>query len=166
MNINFEQWFVNQDVLGPILTIFFTIIIINWIIPFLKKKKENANLKLSKFYNTAYAFIKMREGFSIAINGKVHNKENCGEFHSFLSDNQFIGNVLFEERSFFNFVNNNYAYIDSDLSSLFVEYFKVRFPETVQNRIGCENSKAIELRKEIEEKIIEQYKFYKQILGI
>lgn len=166
MDINWDKWFVNQDILGPILTILFTVIIIKWILPLLRKKKENANLKLSRFYNTAYAFVKMREGFCVAIDGRIHNKENCGEFHSFLSNNQFIGNVLFEEQSFFNFVNSNFSYIDSDLSSLFVEYYKVRFPETIQNRIGCENSKMIELRKEIEGKIIRQYQDYKQILGI
>lgn len=164
--MNWEKWFVNQDILGPILTIFLTVIIVKWFLPLLRKGKEEANLKLSKFYNTAYAFVKMRDGFSIAIDGKIHNKENCGEFHSFLSNNQFVGNVLFEEQAFFNFVNNNYSYINPDLSSLFVDYFKVRFPETVQNRIGCESSKMIDLRKEIERKIVEQYQYYKRILGI
>ena len=166
MNIKWAEWFVNQDILGPILTIIFTVIIIKGLLPLLRKKRDEANLKLSKFYNTAYAFVKIREGFSIAINGKIHNKENCGEFHSFLNNNQIAGNALLEEQAFFNFVTSNFAYINSDLSSLFIEYLRVRFPETMQNRIGCENSKMIELRKEIERKIVEQHKYYKKILRI
>lgn len=162
--INLVNWFTNQDVLGPIVSIFFTIIFIDTILPLIRKKKNEANIKLSKFYNTAYAFVKIREGFSIKMNGQIHNKENCGEFHSFLSNNLIVGNIIFEEQAFFNFVTNNFVYVDSDLSSLFLEYFKVRFPETVKNKIGCGNSKMIKLRKEIEKKILKQYENYKKLI--
>lgn len=161
-----NDWFKNQDIFGPILTIFLTVIIIKWLIPLFGKNKKEANLKLSKFYNVAYAFVKIREDFGIQIGEKFHFKGNCGEFHNFLlGQNTVVRNVLFEEQAFFNFVAENFAYINSDLSSLFIEYFKVRLPETVQNKIGCENSKMIDLRKKIEVKIVEQYENYKKKLG-
>lgn len=155
-----------QSIIGSVLGVFLSVLVIEILLPLIRKRKKEAEEKLKNFYNTAYAFVKMRESFSIAINGKVHNKENCGEFHSFLDNNQVSGNILFEERAFFDFVANNFAYVDSDLKVLFIRYFSVRGPETVQTKLGCENSKMIELRQVIEKKIIEQYEHYKKISGI
>ncbi len=166
MTSEMKTFLENQDILGPFVSMFLTVTIIVWIIPKMQKKKKDAREKLRNFYNITYAFVMIRENFSIKIDDVVHNKENCGEFHSFFMGNgkQSV-NLIFEEIEFFNFVNANFAYVNKDLQDLFIEYFKIRGPETVQNKIGCSNSKMIKLRKEIEEKIINQYNFYKKIIN-
>lgn len=154
-----------------------------WLIPLFSKKKKIAKKKLDNFYNIAYAFVKIREDFSVKINNKIHNKENCGYFHSFnfsditassktyTPENNLISitefdskqtGLIFSELKFFDYVAEKFKDIDEDLRDVFIEYFKARGPINVQNRLGCEDGTLIKLRKQIEEKITLQYHQYKK----
>lgn len=159
-----QIWALNQDILGPFLTIFLTIVVIKWLMPFLSKKKNTAQVKLSNFYNVAYAFVKIREGFSVNIDGKIHNKVNCGYFHNFNFEVGKTTNVIYDENSFFEFTLGKFEYIDNDLQKLFIDYLKLRGPTNVQNKLGCEDKKLINFRKQIEKKIIFFYKKYQKDL--
>jgi hypothetical protein len=173
------------QILGPILGVIFSVMLIELILPRFRKKKLVAKQKLNNFYNIAYAFIKIREDFSIQINGEIHNKENCGFFHNFNFDNHFSTTkkinakdnnliaiyetfnkqtgIIFDEMKFFEFVAKNFDFIDNDLKMTFIEYFKTRGPDSFHKNIGCKDSKLIRLRREIENKIEFYYKRYLNI---
>ncbi len=151
-----------QSLIGSFLSIFFSVIIVQWILPFLTKRKRTAREKLDNFYNVAYSFVKIRENFSVNVDGGIHNKENCGFFHD-VNYNGITG-LIFNEMLFFNFVSERFQFIDSELRDCFTEYFKARTFESVQKNLGCGDSKLIRLRKEIEKKIVCDYEKYYKIL--
>jgi hypothetical protein len=160
----------NQQIIGPALGVIFSVLILEYILPFFRREKIKAKERLDHFYNVAYAFVKIREKFSINIGGKYHDKDNCGWFHNFQV--QGTENTLYplagpvgDEAIFFNYVSANFAYIDDDLKEIFIEYLKCRVPEAVQKGSGCEDQRLIDLRKEIESLIIEQFRKYQNIVG-
>lgn len=159
------DYLISPQIVGPILGVIFTVLLIHLLLPFLQRKKKEAKDKLDNFYNVAYAFVKVRENFSVSINGKVHNKENCGWFHNFVDGNSNMAGPIGSEIEFFNLVSYRFYYIDQNLKDKFIEYFKCRGPESVQHKSGCENAKLIKIRKEIEAMIVEQYENYRDILG-
>lgn len=161
-NFNFIEWFFSQDILGPIISFLLTIVLIQFILPFFRRKKDKAKEKLEGFYEVAYAFIKIRENFSIPMGNEIHNKENCGYFHNFnfnFGTEKRTG-LVFDELLFFDYVSSNFRFIDKDLKMLFINYFKMRGPGNIQNKLGCKDNKLISLRKEIENKINRYYSKY------
>ncbi|HBK33470.1 TPA: hypothetical protein DEP34_04560 [Candidatus Uhrbacteria bacterium] len=162
-----------QEIISAILGIISSVLAIEIFLPLSRNKKRKAKIKLDNFYTIAYAFVKMREDFSVSIADKIHNKENCGWFHSFNFDQipsasektvRKNSGIVFDEQEFFEYTVNNFNVIDDSLRSDFIEYFKVRGPESVSpSNLKCENSKLIRLRKKIEIKIINSYKKYSRI---
>jgi len=171
-------WFLSKEVMGPLLGVVLAVLLIEMFLPFIRKKRITAEQKLKNFYNMAYAFVKIREDFSVVIEGIMHNKENCGFFHNFNFDNltgysntfnegkqlvsiteniDKISGTIFDENKFFEYVSMNFDSIDSDLKILFINYFKARGPEMIQRKGTCNDSKLIRLRREIEAKIISGY---------
>jgi len=158
----FFNFLKEYEVVGPILGVVFSVLLVEWLLPKYTQKRRDAKNKLINFYNVAYAFVKIREDFSVKIDNKMHTKQNCGYFHSF---NGFNGvGLIFLENDFFEYVSANFQFIDNSLRDLFVEYFKARSFDTVQKGSGCEDSKLIRLRKQIEAQVIIDYKKYEKEL--
>lgn len=164
--MNYDFWYQNPEWWAAIgsIGVVFTVLIIEFIFPWTQKRKNAAKEKIENFYDVAYAFVEIRENFSISISNETHNKENCGYFHNFNFEDgaERRTGLVFNEFIFFDYVSSNFRFIDEDLKFLFINYFKVRGPEGVQNRLGCKNSKLINLRKEIENKINFYYFKYKE----
>ena len=166
-----KEYIFSPQIIGPILGVFFTVLLVHWLWPLSQKNKVEAKEKLENFYNVAYAFVKIREGFCINISdakhpeGELHTKENCGWFHSFVIDGKPMAGLIGGEADFFNFVSFKFYYLDQNLKNKFIEYLKCRGPENAQNMLGCHNSKLIKCRKEIEDLIILQYEKYCRILS-
>lgn len=164
--MEYDFWHQNPEWWSAIGTIAvaFSVLIIEFILPRARKRKKLAKEKLERFYNVAYAFVKIREDFSIFIGDKIHNKENCGYFHNFdfQSGSEKKTSLVFDEFSFFDYVSSNFRFIDEDLKIFFIDYLKARGPEGIQKKLGCEDNRLINLRKEIENKIKHYYFKYKR----
>lgn len=180
------NWLYNQDTLGPILSVLFTVLIIYRLLPYIEKNEKNAREKLDHFYSVAYAFIKIRENFSAKVSdGIIHGKNNCGYFHDFnianpietiyvdrnnniVSKSKTTNNrtgLIFDEIKFFDYFADNIQYVDENLQNTFIEYFKLRFPGNAQKGIQCNDKNLIKLRKSIETQIIDHYLKYKKIIN-
>lgn len=161
-----KSFFTSITFWNSAIVLLLSIILNQWVIPWLTKRKRVAREKLSNFYNIAYAFIKVRDNFQWKDKqGHIHNKENCGLFSTFTDefDKKSLDNPISNENEFMNFAAKNFIFLDKDLRSLFIEYFKQKGPKNVQHGMGCDNPALIEARKKIESKIVEQYNYYKKI---
>jgi len=161
------NFFTNITFWSSVIVLLLSIILNQWVIPWLTKRKRLAKEKLSNFYNVAYAFVKIREDFSALIKGEMHNKENCGFFHSFNDegDKNISQNQILNEAEFFNYATKNFVYLDKELRNLFVDYLRQRGPINIQRGMKCDNPKLISLRKKLEIKIIKEYLHYEKIVN-
>ncbi len=156
----FLNWILAQDILGPILSMFLTITIIQWLIPKLNHRKKIAREKLDNFYNIAFAFVEIRKGFSVKIDGKIHNKQNCGYFHNFHFGGDTVANPILDENHFFKYVLEKYQYIDPELQVLLVQYLKTRGPDNARTQLECGDPNMIKLRHKIEQSILFYFEKY------
>lgn len=159
-----REWLYNQDIVGPVIAFTLTVGLVQWILPLFVKKKKLAREKLKNFYNVAHAFVTIREGFSKDINGKIHDKNNCGLFHDFTIDGQNLGTIVYLEQAFFNYALQGFDYMEKDLKKVFIKYLKARGPDFVRSNDGCANLELIRLRKLVEQKIEMGYAKYDKLV--
>lgn len=152
------------EISSVIISSLITIVVIEMILPFLRNQKQQARDNLDRFYNIAYAFVRIRDKFSIPMKDGIHDKENCGFFHSFNSTGGDLpsNGIVFNEAIFLDFASKNLSYMSEKLKETFISYFKVRGVDIHRNNNMCHDEKMILLRKEIEYLIESDYEYYRK----
>lgn len=149
------------EILGSFTAVILSLILIEIVLPYFRNRKHKKREALDGFYSIAYSFVKIREGFSVKINDEIHDKDNCGLFHSFQGEGLNGQGALLNESSFNELCSTSMHLMTPQLQKSYIDYLKIRTTTSSQyanNALSCHDRGMIDARKKLEEIIISDYK--------
>lgn len=149
------------EIFGSAVGVLLSLVLIEIVLPYFTNKRKKIRERLDIFYSIAYSFVKIREGFSVTIEGQTHNKENCGLFHSFEGEGLNGQGALLNESTFHQLCSTSMHLMSSELQDAYIDYLKIRTATSSQyanNALSCHDRGMINARKRLEEIIIKDYK--------